>query len=334
VVGSGHSSSFPWAETLVKRSAFTGQEIANLRHWATQRRFTLLYEPWDERSGPIDTVLRATPAELSEFVKSFPHDIAPVTDDRPFFFQFQRWRDLVRPPPNALPSLAMWILLASFVVTLLLSALLIVAPLRSLSRYRQGARGKLGTFAFFASLGLGFILIEITVLQRLSVFLGGPAYAMSFMLVGILLFAGLGSAASGRFVERPARVLAVVSPIIAIATLLIDPIVSRVLPVAAPLSLPGRGAAAIACIAPIAFLLGMPFPTGLRLLDQTEPSLKPWAWGINACASVVGTTACMLLASAFGFRKTLWIAAATYALGALLLRLNPPTSFPKASEAG
>jgi hypothetical protein len=77
----------------------------------------------------------------------------------------------------------------------------------------------------------------------------------------------------------------------------------------------------------------MPFPTGLRLLDQTEPWLKPWAWGINACASVVGTTACMLLASALGFRKTLWMAAATYLAGVLLLRLNPPAALAKASEA-
>lgn len=209
----------------------------------------------------------------------------------------------------------MWILAGSLVELVILSAVLVLYPLQR-SRRRGGPRGgHAGPFLYFASLGLGFILVEVALLQKLSVFLGGPAYALSITLSALLLSSGLGSFASQGWARRPAVLLSRVMPALALVVgaeaFLLDTVIQHLL----GLSLPGRALAAVALIAPMGFLMGIPFPAGLRLLEESRPELKPWAWGINACATVVGSTACMCLVSSAGFRAAILAGSATYLVG-------------------
>jgi hypothetical protein len=171
------------------------------------------------------------------------------------------------------------------------------------------------TFWYFATLGLAFILIEIALLQKLTIFLGGPTYSMAATLFAVLFFSGIGSFTSKRWSAKPLSLIAVSLPLLAIlsvvASLTIGPITESLL----GLSQAGRIAAAIALVAPLGFLMGMPFPTGLLIIGRQSPELTPWAWGINACMTVVGTVITIMFSTAYGFSRTMQIGAVVYLLG-------------------
>jgi MFS family permease len=182
--------------------------------------------------------------------------------------------------------------------------------------------GRAGIFIYFASLGLGFIIAEITLLQKFMVFLGGPAYSMAITLFTILLFSGLGSFLSRNWAGRPFRLLAMVMPllvaVIIASAFLLDPIIAR----SANLSHFQRILMAVGLMAPLGLLMGMPFPAGLRFVDQFRPELNPWAWGINACATVIGTVVCILITLIFGFRLALLAGAVCYFIGWLIFTVS------------
>ncbi len=318
--GQGQSADFPWAQTLIKRSPFTTSETTTLTLWARQMDFRVLYNPHHARKGKFDHLIRANTKRREQLLKAFPLNVSPATDDVPFFFQFHRWRDLFGAPMGIKAPLAMWILVGSFVQTLVLSAIFILLPLyrRKSKASESGRRGPI--FFYFASLGMGFILVEIALLQKLTVFLGGPAYALSITLFTLLLASGIGSFLSQKRAAEPFRLMSVVMPVLVVAigaeAFLLDPVLEKLM----GLSLTGRAAAAVVLVAPLGILLGVPFPAGLRFLDQARPELKPWAWGINACATVVGTTTCMLIVTSVGFRAALATAAGVYLLGWLALQ--------------
>jgi hypothetical protein len=321
LVGTGQRADGPWFELLVKRSPFAADEVAALAAWARPKGFEVVYDPFTVFGTGLDTLIRATPADRRAMLARHPLSLEPVSDDKPFYFQFYRWRDLGRALQGGRPPIAMLILAASFVEVLLLSAVFILYPL-----YRRAARGRrhrrrLPVFAYFAALGAGFILVEISLLEKLTIFLGGPAYALAITLAALLFSSGLGSFLSGRLAWRPLRLIAVLTPVLALVIVLEGLSVEVVVRHLLGLPLWGRALATVALIAPLGLLLGTPFPTGLRFLHEVEPEVKPWAWGINACATVVGTSACMLIVSAFGFRAAFFLGAAVYLLGWALLML-------------
>ena len=184
-------------------------------------------------------------------------------------------------------------------------------------RLRSHGRGRLGILIYFASLGLGFIFIEIALLQKLSVFVGGPVYSMAITLASILFFSGVGSYLARVFKKRPGQWLAVVIGILSVITWAETAILHSLLPHLMVLGLPIRWMVTILIISPIAVLMGMPFPTGLRLVQNMDESLRPWAWGVNACATVLGSILCVLLSIQVGFTTTIQIAIGIYLVGGL-----------------
>jgi hypothetical protein len=168
---------------------------------------------------------------------------------------------------------------------------------------------------------MGFMLIEVSVLQRFVLLLGHPVYSLTVTLFSLLLGTGVGAAWSRTFRESTlrrsaARALVVVAGISLMIAFLAAPLVEW----AIPLSRAARMLLAVAALVPVGVALGIPMPTGLRMLSARDPELVAWAWGLNGALSVLGATLAIFVAMNWGFGVTLLAAAATYLLGLGALR--------------
>jgi hypothetical protein len=320
-----------WAQTLVKRSPFTPEEARKMTEWTEWLGFEVVYDPYTSRQSELETLITAGPEQRRRIIDQHQFNIAPATDNKPFFFRFHRWDHLLRMAPirrgGVRPPLALIVLLGSLGVVAVLSVLFIIYPLyRHSSVGRPG--GRTGICIYFAALGLGFILIEITMIQKLMVFLGGPTYSMSITLFTMLLASGIGSFISRNWAARPFRLLARVIPLLVVVVIVELLVLDRAMPRLMHLSHPLRAAAAVGMLGPLAILMGMPFPAGLRHVDSSRPELNPWAWGINACATVMGAALCILIGSSLGFRAALVTAAGIYLFGWLVFTASQERALP------
>jgi hypothetical protein len=202
-------------------------------------------------------------------------------------------------------------LLTALGLGIILSIVLLMIPV--LARKLPGT-GRLRWLGYFFALGLAYIVVEVVLMQRFALFLGHPTYSVTVVLFAILVFSGLGSAYSGRrrgTTAVMARPLLIGLPIaILVLTFGVPPITRELigLPLGARLPL------AIGFIAPVAFLMGMPFPIGIRAASTESPAQIPWAWAANGCASVIGSVCAVLGAMIWSFSVMLVAAGVVYAL--------------------
>jgi hypothetical protein len=178
------------------------------------------------------------------------------------------------------------------------------------------SRHWLAWLIYFGSLGAGFMLIEVAVLQRFVLLLGHPVYSLTVTLFSLLLGTGLGAALSRRIPERAMRRAAGVALCaIVLLALLCVAAVTPLVAWAVPFERPLRIAVAVCAIVPLGMVLGLPMPAGIQLLRRYAPELVTWAWGINGALSVVGATMAIFIAMNWGFQVTLLVSAATYLVG-------------------
>jgi SAM-dependent methyltransferase len=327
---------------LVRNGEFTPNEIMALRDFAEARSFDLDWVPGMAREEAnrfnilerpyfyeAALALTGSEAEAEAYVERYKFNIAPPTDDRPYFYDFFRWRslpELVRMGPqgaSTLLDMGYLTLVATLVQATLLSLVLILLPLAIRRRRFGGSAPKLRISGYFLALGLAFLFIEIAFIQRFTLFLGHPLYAVAVVLAGFLVFAGLGSALSGRL-ERAAagrRLGALTLVVLGIATVGLVYLAVLGAIFAALIALPdwAKIVISLGLIAPLACLMGMPFPLGLARIARESEDLLPWAWGINGCASVVASILATLLAIHFGFAVVVSLALALYLLAPLSL---------------
>jgi hypothetical protein len=271
----------------------------------------------------------------------YKFDVSPATDDRPFFFDFFKWQalpELLERRTVGGAALLDWgylILLATLAQALILSLVLILAPLRFLGASSAPPTDRWRVAVYFLAIGLAFLFVEIASIQRFILFLSHPVYAVAVVLCGFLVFAGLGSGMSPQLsawlASRSAsatrsRVWPRVGPldlavggimVVALIYLFILPPLFRLL-----VALPDAPKIVITLllIAPLAFAMGMPFPLALSRVSARAPALVPWAWGINGCASVLSAVLATLLAMNVGFTQVTLIAIALYLVAAATLR--------------
>jgi hypothetical protein len=308
-----------WADTLVKSTPFTREEVSALRTWARVNEFGILFDPFAQNDQRYELVLRGTPSLIERFYRESPFDISPPTDDRPFFFNYEKWRNFLGelkdqrlfPAPSAILPMV-----CALALTSLLAAFGILIPM-----YRQrlvGVPGAGSSILYFASLGLGFIFVEIALIQKLMVFLGGPTYSLAFTLFVILFFSGLGSYFGRKWMAFNAlTTLAIVIPAVIV---LMSIVLSVAIPHLLGLALPLRIIIGILIIGPVAFLIGMPFPLGLSVVGRLYPGWVPWAWAINSFTTVLGTLLAVLLSMHLGFQKVFLSAAILYLFALLVMR--------------
>ncbi|MBL8748082.1 MAG: hypothetical protein JNK78_02910 [Planctomycetes bacterium] len=277
------------------------------------------------------TLLRGSEAERRAFVDGYQYDVSPSTDDKPFFFNYWRWSAFFGGDRSKDSShftyqtdypVGHMILFGSMLQILLLAAIAIFVPLRKLATEGLRTPGAIRYFAYFAALGLGFMLIEIALMQKLVIFLGHPTYALSVVLTSLLAAAGTGSLLAGRIRVVEGKHLRLILAAIVVVVLLDLAAVNWLLPLLLGQSLGVRIAVVIALLVPTGLVLGMPFPSGMRVVEAQCPHLLPWGWAVNAFFSVFGSIFCIVLSMAIGFTNVFLAAIVVYALGLGLMRVR------------
>jgi hypothetical protein len=315
VLHSGPPNRFPLANVLVKRSPFEPEEIAKLEEKATEIGFSIPYKPGGGSDSRFQEVALAE--DLDDYARGFPVDISPTTDDSPFFFNFVRMKDVIFGEKTylllSIADKAMLVLLRLLALVTVLAAVFIIGPLFIRKRLPL-TPGKTVPFLFyFTCLGLGFILIELPMMHRFILFLGHPVHALSVILFAILIFGGLGSLSTQRIaptMEIPAlrRTLLLLLLVIVVSIAFLPPLLRAF--VGEPTAL--KIIASVILLAPLGFLMGRPFPLGLRVVHRTATELVPWVWGVNGAASVLGTVVAIVLAINLGFSLALCVGLAFY----------------------
>lgn len=312
------------AGMLLKKTPFTPDEVTALIGQAERLDFEVLYAPGvtGPQASPVAEFVLA--ADRGAFIDSYPVDISPATDNRPFFFSVVRLGDLgndefARSAIYGFGAEATRTLIFTLIISVALAALLIVLPL-ALGRgaaLRQPGGG--AYIAYYALLGLGFILVEIPMLQKMSIYLGSPTYALVVILFSLLFFSGIGSLLSQR--TAPVRILPDLRLTIAalLALILVYALaLPEVLRATQGLPLAARALLVVAMLAPAGLLMGRPFPMGLRHVEAAGVGkLMPWLWAANGTLSVVGSVTATIMAINLGFAAVFTVGALAYALALL-----------------
>ena len=210
-------------------------------------------------------------------------------------------------------------LIILLVQVLLISAIVILLPLWRYSSTGLQVKNIFPFLFYFSGLGIGFIFIEMVMIQLFSLLLGEPVYTFAIVLSALLLFTGVGAFISGKYQLNPFRTLRV--SIIALSCLLL--LASIFLPVllrmAIVLPMPARILLSIVLIMPLGILLGMPFPTGIDMISRESPLLIRWALGVNVFFTVIGSVIAIILSMMTGFQSVLWIAIVVYLISMLVI---------------
>ena len=320
---------------LIKNGAVNAQDLERVRAFCAARSFDVAWFPGITRGesnrynrlrdawfhDAATALLGDTP---ERFLYDYKFDLRPASDDQPYFFHFFKWRTLpevlqLRERGGAsLADAGYLVLVATLGQAVIASLLLILLPIwiyqRRIDPVQQGVR-RSTVMAYFFTLGLAFLFIEIAFIQKFLLFLHHPLYAIAVVLSSFLVFSGLGSAWLGRVPPggRGRLLVQAVTGIVLLGTvylLALDPLLAQL----AMLPDTARILISVALIAPLAFCMGMPFPLGLGRLADHAPGLIPWAWAINGCASVISAVLATLLAIHLGFPTVIAVALALYAL--------------------
>jgi len=327
-----------WAELLVSETAFEPKVIAALHSLVERNGYKILFDPTEPHGGPFDEGLHADGAARTAFFDDYPYMVEPATDDKPFFFNYFKWGDLKKTDQYGGHAyeqkypIGHLCLLLSLVQTVLLGAFFILRPLRRMkSETKAGGSGNLAVFGYFAALGLGFIGIEVVLLQRFVLFLGHPTWSLVVVLPTLLIAAGVGSLTMRPTSDARQRLRRLLwgIPLVILFALFIS---GAPLNVFLGLSLSLRFFLSVVFLAPVGFVLGMAFPAGIALIDETAPELVPWAWAVNSFATVFGSTATVLLAMDFGFTAIMVAMIPLYALGIWALLRSKGAEAPPAAD--
>jgi len=313
---------------LVKKKPFTAAEVERLRRFAASNFFELRIEPEGPGDLSVSRIVHAPPGELEAVLASQPFALEPVTDSKPFFYHVLRWASLFGDErilwifPGS--TMGQVVLLMMLVQSLVLGSLLIGAPLWRGAREGLSGKRTLAFLGYFLSLGVGFMLIEISFIQKYVLLLGVPTYSLSVTLASLLFSTALGAFFCRRAWGAPRRFLLG----LLFATIALVALETAVVPMLHEHFLDATLAARIALTAllqlPMGLCLGMYFPTGIELLRRHHPRLVPWAWAVNSLGSVVASVLAVILAMAIGFDGVAWVALALYAIGTLGLVRSLP----------
>ena len=350
------------ATVLVKNSDFTDEEIATLRNFTRRMSFNDAYYPGIERlDSDFSRIMlqfrdrfgiSELPAELDyltvyprdvyhhvvhwmidgradELYRDYVFNIRPATDNRPYYTAYLKAAQTVHFLDDLGEVSEEWgyvLVLGTLAQSVIFGLIIILIPVIGLRKTLfQRQKGVLRIILYYACLGLGYMMIEIFLIQRLVYFLGDPIFSVSIVIVTMLIISGLGSLYAGKFKDNPTpkvrlAVLAVVIAVVAYIFLL-TPLINAL--VGLPFAL--KIVFSVLFIAPAAFFLGMPFPSGLSSLEKNRPYFLPWAFGMNGALSVTGSNITTLISISSGFTVLLVAAAAVYVIAAIVF---PANTFP------
>jgi len=309
---------------LISRKPFSAVDLKNARRLAAESRMELIYLPGQASQNAFGELLAS--ANPKQFWSAYPFDVSPVGDDRPFFFYTVQPRDLWNFVKNGNEESADYkinravpLLFGLMGLSIFVTGLILVLPRLLLGTQLPKQRNVMTFLWYFLCLGAGYILVQVALIQKFVLLLGHPTYALTVIVFSMLVASGVGSYFSGTLIagddRRLVRVLAGVAVLVAILAFAAAPLVTA----AAGWSLQAKIILITLAVAPAAFLMGMPFPSGLRRLEQRHPPSVRWAWSLNAAASVLGSASAIFLAIYMGLRSTLLVGSGLYLCALVLI---------------
>ncbi|MCI0355551.1 MAG: hypothetical protein L0099_11010, partial [Acidobacteria bacterium] len=303
---------------LAKRSPFTAEEEATVRrHLAAYPERVMLYSPTSPGKNAFTGLIHS--GDPAGFAQTYPYNVAPVTDNDPFFFFTLKTAEVFRrltQPQTAMDwrvNLGVAVLVMLLGISTVAVLLFLIVPLA----LHRGARGQsAGRLLYFVAIGLGYILVEIAFVQRFVLFLGHPTYALTVVVFLMLLGSGAGSVTARWWLADPRRVRVALAVVVG-ATLFYLWLLPRMLTALVGLPIAVKLLLSAAVLLPLGFVMGMPFPTGLRALAGHGERTIEWAFAMNAAASVLGSVLAITIAIHYGLGGTLAAGAAAYLVAAL-----------------
>ncbi len=282
---------------MISKAPFTKNDSLTYNAVAHQVGFQPLFLPQVYAQAPLDAVESGS-RTFSNIIDESDSDISPPTDDRPFFFQFER---------GLSPDLAP-------LVGFMAGVIVFGGFLLFFAQKRVRIPAVRWSPIYFAALGVGFIMIEVTIIQETHLFLGHPTYAVTTTIATLLVGGGIGSLIAERLRLPSARWPLIGVIAVLIVWLLLWPLISQAA-LAAPLE--ARIAIAVICLLPLSLLIGMPFSLGLRLIVPGGGGQIALAWAVNGVMSVAGTIGATALATLTGYRSVLIGSVIAYAIAAI-----------------
>jgi hypothetical protein len=325
---------------MAKPEGWSPAELAQIRGFLDERRFDLVWAPniqaqeinrYNILPEPVyhqAVVSLLNTKERDEFLVEYPYSIAPIKDNRPFFYHFFSWKQT----PALLAAFGhtwqpfggsgFFVLLALLALVGLSSLVFIVVPLlvklpnkTDQEQKTNFDRSAWQVLVYFGCLGIGFLFVEIPMIQRWILLLGHPTYAFSGVVFVLLVFSSIGSLLARRWWGKQRWVFGC----LVIMALITPWLTGFMTDLALTWSFQWRVLAGALSLAPLAILMGMPFPFGLVALEMSRPALIAWAWAVNGCASVIASVLATILALTWGFQLVLIGGAFAYSLALLAL---------------
>ena len=317
------ASSGPVATLLVSNQPFTPEDLATTDRVTSMLKYELLLAPGKPPANAQLGAIAAsrTMAALLGAVADERFDYTPPTDDRPYFFNVLKPTHPI--DPRNIPErggviggnlMATMTLGALLLLVTLLVVVVILGPLWRSGLPKLSRSSFALAVTYFGLIGVGFMLIQIGLIQRFSVYLGHPTYAVAVILFSMILATGLGSLVSDRIPieRRPSPVLGLpvaTAAVVLAVSLALQPVVSHTI----QLQLTARCLITIAMVSPLAFLLGMFFPMGMRLVRRLSEDAMPWMWGINGACGVLASVVAVAISMWAGIHTNFTVALLTYA---------------------
>jgi len=317
---------------IISRKPLSDADSMRAREAFHAAGMTAMYVPGDGPATEFGQLLLARDPLAWE--RGYRFDITPVSDNRPFFFYTVQPRDiaayLVRSggAEDAKVNVAVPKLFAALIVSVIAVIVILLLPPILLGTKLPHEHSVRSFLLYFLAIGAGYILIEVALIQKFVLFLGHPVYALTVVIFSMLVSSGLGSFASRKLTgdrdNRLAAVLATAAVLVGILAAVVQPVLTA----GVGLPLAEKVIATVLMIAPAGFVMGIPFPTGLRLLEKRhEPSVR-WAWSLNAAASVLGSVGALVLALYLGLVQTMLIGGGLYLCAMAVILLSPMVREP------
>jgi len=315
------------ATLVVSKSPFTDEQLAALEKTAKEKEYKIALIPNKEPpAGLIGDLIKAKSIkEINDLSSKQFFDISPSTDMRPFFFNQARLSmpiavsKMAISPPSGAHYVSMGQAKATFnlyiiiIFSFIMVTFVIVGPLLKTVEDKGSTFIKAGTL-YFILIGLGFMFMEISLLQALGVFLGHPIYGLSVVLFSLIISAGIGSFISEKIPLTTLPRQIIWALIVCGYGIFLASILKGIFHTYAEAAIITRVLISIAIMSPAGMLMGFGFPTGLRLTEIFDSRATAWFWGINGAAGVLGSSLAIAFNIAFGIDKTLIIAGSCYAL--------------------
>ncbi len=308
---------------LISRKPFSRADVEKMRLIAYGSSMQAVYMPGDGTQNAFGKYLLAK--DPAEFLRTYSYDVSAVDDDRPFFFYTVQpkdiWAFFVQTKQDAADykiNRALPMLFGSMGISIVATLLVLLLPRLLLGTRVPKQKGIVSFLWYFLAIGVGYILIQVALIQKFVLFLGHPTYALTVIIFSMLVASGLGSYFSKRILQNDRRwnmTLAAITAVVFVLAFVAAPLTGAL--VGLPLFVKMLITAVM--IAPAAFLMGMPFPRGLARLEELHSESVRWAWSLNAAASVLGSASAIFLAIYLGLRMTLLLGGVCYLFALLAL---------------